>query len=446
MMRGMPWTDPDFSFIDSTAGALFAGLKSVCAPAGDLKTGALLRLEDSVNGRTPGKALDQMHAGADTVARAGRKFGVGETLFNKAKNAVAKWRADAPRAEELNGLEVKVSEAYRARTAEIAKEHPDDAELDRLKTALDTATENLNTKVTKRNETDAAAEIAIHAAEKWAETAAASLGIEIADIDRDKGTPGAPSGPSSPSSPGAPSTPGWPGTPAPRMSPSATPGDVPGGTPEKSPAAQDALKKLLAENPPQQQVQQPQQQQPTAAAPMATPSAAQSKPAEKKAENPLDRLLSDAGIAPPADLAAPAVAAAVVPDAAPVRAPIDPPAPKPQVGGGSFTNGTTTANTSGGQNRAQMVLSSATPTQETVHPGQRTGTQPMGQGGVMPPVAGAPAPQSGAKEQPKVSLYRRESESERIARGAYAIEEAVKGGTLLRNDHDDDTNQGPRKR
>lgn len=448
MLRGMPWTDPDFSFVDGPAGGLFAGLKSVCVPAGDLKTGALVHLEDSVNGRTPGKALEQMHGGADTVARAGRKFGVGETLFNKAKDAVGKWRADAPKADELNGLEAKVTAAYKARHTEIAKDHPDDAELDRLNTALDTATENLNSKVTKRNEADAAAETAIHAAERWAETAAASLGIEIADIDKDKGTPGAPS------VPGSPSSPGTPGTPAPRMSPSGVPrtGEIPGTTP-KSPEAQQRiadLVKSLGQN--QGQPQQQQAQPVAAAAPTMSTPATQAKPAEKKTESPLDRLLRDAGITPPAE--APAVAAAVVPGA-PAAAPapaaaVNPPAPKAQVGGSSYTNGVTNANTSGGQTRTAMVLSSAVPVQETVNPGQRTGTAPMGHGMPMAPGYGGVPQQGAGKEQPKVEKYVRKSETELVMSGAYAIAEAVPGGTLCRGDHEDDEddtkNKGPRQR
>lgn len=445
------WQGPSTNASFATAGGLFTSLAGVCAPAEEKPHKVLVALEESVNGKTPGRVLEDMNAGMDQLASAGAKYGVCATGYAKIQSAMATWTKEAPSDEHLNGLIDARAEAKRS--FDDAVDQGDDEQIDARKKVLDGLNSDISREEAKRVAADQALTGTLNEIETWISSSAQSIGVPADVLKGKDSAPSAPGGNpgGTPSAPGG--TPGTPGAPAPRVSPSGVPGsgDLPGTAPEKNPAVEAALKKLLAENPSNAQVQQPQAQPAAATSPAMSTPGTQTKPTEKgKSESPLDRMLREAGITPPTD-ATPDLVAAVVPGG-PTTAPapatqVAPPAPKAQVGGSSYSNGTTSANTSGGQNRAPMVLSSAPPVQETVNPGQRTGTQtPMGHGMPMGPLGGQGQPSAG-KEQPRVQLYIKKSETELVASGAYAIDEAVRGGTLCRGDHaDEDENKGPRKR
>ncbi|MCB0930157.1 MAG: hypothetical protein KDB70_20100 [Mycobacterium sp.] len=450
------WQGPSTNAAFATAGGLFTSLAGVCAPAEEKPHKVLVALEESVTGKTPGRVLEDMNAGMDKLASAGAKYGVCATGYAKLASAMATWTKDAPTDEHLNGLIDRWVDAARKFDDAVGRLNFEDPEIDRLRDTRDDAHGVVSEQEAKRVAADQTLTDTLKAIETWISSSAQSIGIP-ADVL--KGRDSSPSVPGASAEHGAP--PNTPRSvpqpsPSPRMSPSGTTpgaGDLP-GTAAKDPAAKAALAKLLAENPSNAQVQLPQQAQPTAVPTMSSPGT-QAKPTEKgKSESPLDKLLREAGITPPSD--APDLVAGVVPGAsaaapAPAAA-VNPPAPKAQVGGSSYSNGQTTANVSGGQNRTPMTLASAVPVQETVSAGQRTGAQqtPMGQGGLpMGQGLGGQPQQSSGKEQARVQLYIKKSETELVASGAYAVAEAVRGGTICRGDHvdpEEPKNSGPRTR
>ncbi|MCB9441171.1 MAG: hypothetical protein H6523_13095 [Mycolicibacterium sp.] len=458
------WEGPGKEFVDAGGGQLFANLRAAFDPA-EIRKG-LDDLGRTVSGNTPDAVFEHVLMPSVTeLAKAQGVYLLGEGGFNDLHNAVYGWHSTAEARgfddEAMTAADARRRQAQAAIMAAIdAGRDPSDEEVSENHASADVFAKKL------RERTAADEKLTADVARIAAGLISSAAGVgEKLSLEQsegaDKKKPGSPSAPSAPGatppgSPGAPPAPGSPGTPGPRMSPSGVPGDVPGVTP-KSPEAQAEIERLMKSVQNQQQPQGQQQQQPTAtAAPTASPTASQSKPTSKAksdADDPIQRMLADIDARSGDTGMPPLAAAAAVPDVPPARAPIDPPAPKPQVGGNSYTGGQTTANTTGGQNRAPMTLASAVPVQETVNPAQRSGVQqPLGgQGGVpMAPGYGS-APQQGAgKEQPKVAKYIKQSETELVASGAYAVDEAVKGGTICRGDHvddeDDPKNKGPRQR
>ncbi len=459
----MAWIAPGKEIVDGGGGQLFANLRAAFSPV-EIRAG-LDNLRPTVAGATPDTVFEHtLMPSAGELNAAEALYLLGEQGFNGLHDAVYKWHTDAEAGgfgdAAMTAAETRRRQAEAAIAAAIdAGRDPTDDEVSENHASADDFAKKLRERTAADEKLTAdLARIAvglIGSAGGLGETLKVS---EIGDSGREKpGTrPGdSPSAPGATApAPGAPSAPGSPGTPGPRNAPSGVPGgEIPGTTP-KNPEVQQRIADLMKAQ--QQNQPQQQQQQPVAAgAPTAASPGTQSKPAEKAkpaADEAIQKMLADVDARSGDTGMPPLAAAAVVPDASPAQTPVAPPAPKPNVGGGSFSNGTTTANTTGGQTPAAKVsLSSAVPTQETVNPAQRTGAQPMGQGMPMSPMMGGPGQQgTGGKEQPRIAQYRRMTDQERDIHGRIATEdEAVRGGTLIRGDHvdqDDAKNSGPRKR
>lgn len=459
------WVDPGKEVVDAGGGQLFANLRAADDPA-EIRKG-LDDLGRTVSGDTPSAAFEHvLMPAAQELGCAEALYLLGERGFNEYHDAVYNWHMKADddgfNAEAMTAAEGRRKKSQAAIVAAVdAGRDPSDEEVAENNAAGD----DFVKKVRSRTAADEKlAEDLARIAGRLVGSAGGlgeTLKVDEGDGKNKRNAPGAqpgdgPSAPGAtpPGSPGSPSAPGSPGTPGPRMAPSGVPGgEIPGTTP-KTPEVQQRIADLVKA---QQQPQgQQQQQQPTAtAAPTASPTASSSNPTSKAkpaADDAIQRMLADVDSRSGDTGLPPLAAAAVTPSAvSPATAPIAPPAPKPQVGGGNYSGASTTANVSGGQNRAPMVLSSATPVQDTVNPAQRTGTTPMGHGMPMGPMMGGPGQQgTGGKEQPRIAQYRRMTDQERDIHGRIATEdEAVRGGTLIRGDHvdqDDAKNSGPRKR
>ena len=453
----MAWIDPGKEFVDGGGGQLFANLKAAFAPT-EIRTG-LDNLGRTVSGATPATVFEQtLMPAVGELKEAQDLYRVGEGGFNRLHSAVYDWHTKA----ETGGFNAAGMEAAEARSraaqavitdAVNNEREPTDAE---GKEARDASTD-LAKKIRERTAADAALTAELARIATWIVTVGESVGISPEEWIT-PGTPGTPGGAPDCAVNHLRPAHGGPGGPAasPRIAPS---GAAPGPAPARSPEAQARVADLLKELQQQQQGQpQPQQQpQPAVAAggpAGGAPAAAQPKPAAKKSDDAIPEWLrgtaADPSPAGPAGIAAAAAAAA---PAAAGGAPIAPPAPKPQVGGTSFSGATTSTNVSGGQTSAPRVtLSAAEPVQDTRAAGQRTGAAPMGGGGVpVAPGYGGGGQQGGAgKPQEKILLHKAMTEQERDMHGRIARDdEAVRGGTLCRGDHEDSADpqkRGPRKR
>ncbi|WP_263993352.1 hypothetical protein [Mycolicibacterium fallax] len=445
----MAWEDPGKEFVDGGGGQLFANLRAAYSPS-EIRTG-LDQLDNTVSGATPDEVFEHtLMPAVETLREAQDLYRVGEGGFNQLHSAVYGWHTKA----ETGGFNAAGMEAAEARSRAAQAVIADAVNDGREPTAEEgaearDATTDLAKKIRERESADAAltadmARIATNLAES-AKFLGETLILPIIDSD---GTPA-----------GAPDcavnhlrgSHGSPGGPAsPRIAPASA---APGPAPSRSPEAQARIADLLKELQQQGQPQQQQQPQPVAAgAPAASPAAAQGKPAEKPESggDALQQALDDAARNRAADFAPLAAAAAVTPAAA-GGAPIAPAAPKRRPQAAGRWHPTTSTNVSGGQQAAPRVtLSGAEPVQDTRAAGQRTGAAPMGGGGVpvAPGYGGGGQQGAGNKAPEKVVPYRRASETELIATGAYTRAEAVRGGTLIRGDEGDEDprKRGPRKR
>ena len=442
--------------------------------------GGVKALQGTVSGDTPSAVFEQvLHPSVDDLRAAQDIYTVGKDGFNSLYDAVDGWHKKAGEDVGAGGgySDVAIGESAKTLAAKqrVITDHAnagtEPSESDSK--ALADAQADYNKRAANRLAADANLEKDLARIERELNASMESLGIKPdVDVDKDNG-PATPTPYTAPTNPGG----GNPGNPTPAGGggtepvPGAVPGagapklnpggdtPVPGTTP-KTPATEAAIKDLL--NQAQQgqgqptQAQPAQQQQQPAAAMAAPTGGQQAKPATgKDPREGLNKLMNGAGYSPDELGGAPAaVAAGIVPDlgGAPAAAGPAPAAPAPKVGGGSFTGATTTGNVSGGQTASPKVtLSAAEPVQPTTSPAQRTGGTPAA-GAPVAPLGGVPGQggAGGGKAQEKVPLYRAMTPQERNINGKIATEdEAVRGGTIIRGDHDNDTNpekQGPRQR